>query len=338
MVSLEGLELSHEEVDLLSRPSVGALILFSRNYSDRAQLKALVESIRAVKPHLLIAVDQEGGRVQRFKEGFLRLPPLAALGSLYAKDVSAGLEAAELCGWAMAVELLDVGLDFSFAPVLDVQSETSRVIGDRALSSDTAIISALSARYIKGMNKAGMAATGKHFPGHGTVDGDSHVELPIDDRSLAEIEACDLQPFEALSNHLGGIMPAHVIYPQVDDKCAGFSSIWLQDVLRARLGFDGVIFSDDLTMDAAHSAGSIETRANLALSAGCDMVLVCNDNEAARQVADFIEENALSFAAESNVRLAGMAANFEAHNPNYRSDEQWDRAKLVIDSLLNQSF
>lgn len=250
MVSIEGTQLSAADENLLKRRSVGGLILFSRNYQTKNQVTALIDAARAINPTLLIAVDQEGGRVQRFREGFLSLPALARLGMLYCQDEAAGLEAAEECGWAMAAELVAIGVDFSFAPVLDVFSETSRVIGDRAFSSDPEQLSALAQRYVGGMRSAGMAATGKHFPGHGTVDADSHVELPVDPRAFEQIEAHDLVPFKALATSLGGIMPAHVIYPQVDPQCAGFSPFWLQNILRAQLGFDGVIFSDDLTMDA----------------------------------------------------------------------------------------
>jgi beta-N-acetylhexosaminidase len=271
--------------------------------------------------------------VQRFREGFLSLPALARLGALYLEDKSAGLAAAEECGWSMAAELVSLGVDFSFAPVLDVYTETSRVIGDRAFSPDPSQLSELALSYVKGMNSAGMAATGKHFPGHGTVDADSHVELPIDRRSLAEIAAHDLIPFSKLASSLGGIMPAHVLYPEVDSLCAGFSPFWLQEVLRAQLEFSGVIFSDDLTMDAAHSVGSIEARAELALLAGCDMVLVCNDGEAATRVADFLERNPERRDDASDLRLSLMARNTEVIDYQFDHSVRWSRAIQIIDAL-----
>ena len=333
MVSIEGTELNQADESLLGRQSVGGLILFARNYQSKAQISALVQSVRRINPNILIAVDQEGGRVQRFRKGFLALPALARLGALYLEDKSAGLAAAEECGWAMAAELVSLGVDFSFAPVLDVYTETSRVIGDRAFSPDPSQLSELALSYVKGMNSAGMAATGKHFPGHGTVDADSHVELPIDRRSLAEIAAHDLIPFSKLASSLGGIMPAHVLYPEVDSLCAGFSPFWLQEVLRAQLEFSGVIFSDDLTMDAAHSVGSIEARAELALLAGCDMVLVCNDGEAATRVADFLERNPERRDDASERRLSMMARNAEVIDYQFDHSVRWSRAIQIIDAL-----
>ena len=333
MVSIEGTELNQADESLLGRQSVGGLILFARNYQSKAQISALVQSVRRINPNILIAVDQEGGRVQRFRKGFLALPALARLGALYLENKSAGLAAAEECGWAMAAELVSLGVDFSFAPVLDVYTETSRVIGDRAFSPDPSQLSELALSYVKGMNSAGMAATGKHFPGHGTVDADSHVELPIDRRSLTEIAAHDLIPFSKLASSLGGIMPAHVLYPEVDSLCAGFSPFWLQEVLRAQLEFSGVIFSDDLTMDAAHSVGSIEARAELALLAGCDMVLVCNDGEAATRVADFLERNPERRDDASDRRLSMMARNTEVIDHQFVHSARWSRAIQIIDAL-----
>ena len=334
MVSLEGLSVSPQEAHLLARPSVGGLILFTRNFQDRAQLTTLISSLRAINQGLLIAVDQEGGRVQRFREGFLSLPPLARLGALHGKDEQAGLDAAEVCGWAMAIEQVAAGLDFSFAPVLDVYTEASRVIGDRAFSEDPAVLTLLAERYIAGMDRAGMAATGKHFPGHGTVAGDSHVELPVDSRSLDALLSHDLIPFAGLARQLRGIMPAHVIYPAVDSVCAGFSKIWLQDLLRTQLHFEGVIFSDDLTMDAALSAGSIEQRASLAFSAGCDMVLVCNDNESASRVADHLDSNPELVDPASQPRLRAMTARREVVAPDYSNSEEWQQAVALIESLV----
>ena len=306
MLSIEGLSLSVDEQALLRRAAVGGLILFSRNYADKRQLRSLMEQIRAAAPQLLVAVDQEGGRVQRFKDGFLRHPPLRVFEERFNNNPEQALNEARLCGWCMAVELREFDIDFSFAPVLDVFDPQSRVIGDRAFAADPEAIKALAREYIAGMHEAGMASTGKHFPGHGTVAGDSHVELPIDERSLDAISAKDLIPFAALASELDAVMPAHVIYPQVDDRCAGFSPVWIQEILRTKLGFEGVVFSDDLTMDAAHSAGDIETRCDLALAAGCDMVLVCNDTSAATQLCDYLEANPQLWSEASQDRLLTM--------------------------------
>lgn len=334
MLSIAGLTLSDAEHQLLRRPSVGGLILFSRNYSDKAQLRALVSQIKAVNPAILVAVDQEGGRVQRFQSGFLRHPPLAVFESRYLENKEQGLSAARLCGWAMAFELLQLGIDFSFAPVLDVFDPQSRVIGDRAFSADIQLIEVLGREYIAGMREAGMASTGKHFPGHGSVAGDSHVELPIDERSFSEIAARDLQPFAALAGELDAVMPAHVIYPHIDSVCAGFSPVWVQQILRTELGFDGVVFSDDLTMDAAHSAGSIETRCELALSAGCDMVLVCNDNEAAMKVCDFLEANPELPAADSQNRLQRMRGKYPQSHTTAAEQSRYEQAASLLATLV----
>lgn len=334
MLSIAGLTLSDAEHQLLRRPSVGGLILFSRNYSDKAQLRALMSQIKAANPAILIAVDQEGGRVQRFQSGFLRHPPLRVFESRYLQNNEQGLSAARLCGWAMAFELLQLGIDFSFAPVLDVFDPQSRVIGDRAFSADTQLIEVLGREYIAGMREAGMASTGKHFPGHGSVAGDSHVELPIDERSFSEIAARDLQPFAALAGELDAVMPAHVIYPHIDSACAGFSPVWVQQILRTELGFDGVVFSDDLTMDAAHSAGSIETRCELALSAGCDMVLVCNDNEAAMKVCDFLEANPELPAADSQNRLQRMRGKYPQSHATAAEQSRYEQAASLLATLV----
>lgn len=290
MLDLEGLELAEAEKDLLRHPHVGGVILFARNFRDVAQVTALVRSIRAVRPGLILAVDQEGGRVQRFREGFVKLPPMKVFGDLYATDPDTARQRAYQCGWLMAAEVLATGVDISFAPILDVDCGISQVIGDRAFHADPQVAVKLLREFIRGMHDAGMAATGKHFPGHGSVAADSHVALPIDERSWAEIEAHDLVPFAALARELQGIMPAHVIYPRVDPHPAGFSPFWLQDILRQRLGFDGVIFSDDLSMEGAVATGSFSDRANAALDAGCDMVLVCNHRVGALEVLQALEK------------------------------------------------
>ncbi|MBG34025.1 MAG: beta-N-acetylhexosaminidase [Alcanivorax sp.] len=288
MLDLEGLQVSDVEKDLLSHPGTGGLILFTRNYQDRQQLAELVRQIRAVRPEILIAVDQEGGRVQRFRDGFVRLPPMAALGRRYDQTPQLAMAEASLVGELMASELTELDIDLSFAPVLDLDYGTSTVIGDRSFHGDADAMIALAGAFIDGMSAAGMAATGKHFPGHGHVVADSHLELPVDPRPLAEIEAADLRPFVALAQKLDGIMPAHVIYSAVENQTAGFSRYWLQTRLREQMGFRGVIFSDDLSMAGAHGVGGYAERARAALAAGCDMVLACNNRTGAEQVLDFL--------------------------------------------------
>lgn len=277
MLDLAGLALTAEERERLRHPAAGGVILFARNFESPRQLAELTGAIRAARPDLLIAVDHEGGRVQRFQEGFTRIPPMRSLGERFDRDPARARAFAEQIGYVIALELRFHGIDFSFAPVLDVDFGSSSVIGDRAFSDEPAVIAALAGAFVAGLSAGGVAAVGKHFPGHGYVRADSHVAVPVDERALAEIEAADLAPYrELIARGLAGIMPAHVIYPAVDSRPAGFSSVWLKDILRKRLGFGGMIFSDDLSMEGASGAGGIAERALAALAAGCDMVLLCN--------------------------------------------------------------
>jgi len=313
MLDIAGTWLTAEDRQILRQPEVGGLILFARNIEEPRQVRELSAAIRAVRPDLLLAVDQEGGRVQRLRQGFVRLPAMRAI----ADNVNAEV-LAEHCGWIMASEVLAVGLDLSFAPVLDLDHQRSAVVGSRAFESDALRASGLAAAFIRGMNAAGMAATGKHFPGHGWAEADSHVAIPLDERSLEQIRAVDLLPFARLSRQLAAVMPAHVIYPQVDSQPAGFSRRWLQDILRGELGFTGVIFSDDLSMAGAHVVGDAACRIEAALSAGCDMGLVCNDRAAA--------ELALSALQRLKVRVPqGLARMRRQAFPGveYRQNPRW---------------
>ena len=276
MLDIAGTWLTAEDRQLLRQPQVAGLILLARNIEDPRQVRELSAAIRAVRPDLLLAVDQEGGRVQRLRQGFVRLPAMRALA-----DNANAEHLAEQCGWVMATEVLAAGLDLSFAPVLDLDHQRSAVVGSRSFEGDAQRATLLAGAFIRGMNAAGMAATGKHFPGHGWAEADSHVAIPVDERSLEQIRAVDLQPFAQLRRQLAAVMPAHVIYPQVDNQPAGFSRRWLQDILRGELAFDGVIFSDDLSMAGAHVVGDAACRIEAALAAGCDMGLVCNDRASA---------------------------------------------------------
>lgn len=286
MLDCAGLALTDEEREVLMHPLVGGVILFSRNYESPEQLEALCAEIHALRdPPLLITVDHEGGRVQRFRTGFTRLPPMRVFAQMWERDPNEAREAAHSTGFVLAAELRARGVDLSFAPVLDLDYGQSAVIGDRAFHRDPKIVAELAAALVDGLSEGGMGSVGKHFPGHGFVAADSHTEIPVDHRSFDEIWAEDIAPYrERVGRLLAGIMPAHVIFDQVDASPAGFSALWLQDVLRDRVGFDGVVFSDDLSMEGASVAGDIVQRAQAAVDAGCHMVLVCNAPEAAREL------------------------------------------------------
>ena len=286
MLDVEGKQLNEADRRRLCHPLTGGVILFSRNYESPRQLEELTSEIhRLRRPPLLIAVDHEGGRVQRFREGFTRLPPMRALGAIWDAHPQRARHLARDAGYVLAAELRAHGVDLSFTPVLDLDFGNSAVIGDRAFHSQPQAVIELAGALIEGLTLAGMAACGKHFPGHGFIAADSHTDVPVDTRSLAQIEAADLLPFRELVAHgLSAIMPAHVIYPDVDDRPAGFSKIWLSQILRTQMQFQGAIFSDDLSMEGARVAGDIVARANAALDAGCDMVLVCNRPDAADEL------------------------------------------------------
>lgn len=323
MIDIDGVALCDEDRSLLAHPLVGGVIYFSRNFESVEQITALSNEIRQLRPEILIAVDQEGGRVQRFREGFTRLPAMQQFLPLYRKQPEAALRVVKDCAWLMAAEVQSTGVDFSFAPVLDVDDDQCEVIANRSFSPDPHEASALAAAFIAGMNEAGMAATGKHFPGHGGVVEDSHLALPIDYRDFATIEQHDLIPFKDLSSQLAGVMPAHIVFANVDTQAVGFSPYWLQTVLRGALGFDGVIFSDDLTMEGAAALGSYAERAKVALDAGCDMVLVCNSRPGALEVLAELE------AMLNNSQLGSDLFSQQAQRlTSMRSRVTWQRNEL----------
>ncbi|MCL1143145.1 beta-N-acetylhexosaminidase [Shewanella gaetbuli] len=278
MMDLAGLTVSDTETAQLLQPQVGGVILFSRNFATKEQLVLLIKQLRKIRNDLLIAVDHEGGRVQRFTQGFTHIPAMGDILPAAKNDIALAKVWAKECGYLMAIELLACDIDLSFAPVLDVNG-ISEVIGKRSFSADPEVVSQLAECFIAGMNDAGMAAVGKHFPGHGSVAADSHIAMPVDSRTREQVESFDMLPFKQLIDKqlLNGVMPAHVVYDKIDDQPAGFSEYWLQTVLRQQLQFNGVIFSDDLGMKGASFAGDYVGRAQAALSAGCDMILVCND-------------------------------------------------------------
>lgn len=335
MVGLSGSEPTAEEREWLRHPLVGGVILFGRNVEDTGQLEALVAELRGIRrPSLLLAVDQEGGRVQRLTRGMTRLPPLRELGTLYDRDPRQALDFAEDHGWLMASEVRAAGLDLSFAPVIDLD-RGSRVIGDRAFHHDPRAVAALATRYMEGMRRAGMAATAKHFPGHGSVAPDSHMELPVDERSLGELMGSDLVPFAGLiENDLPGIMAAHVLYPDVDpERPASFSRPWLTEILRGRFQFRGAVFSDDLCMAGAEGIGNMVVRAREALAAGCDMALVCQPEFTGR----LLERLAPRDDTAATARL--MAMRGRGHEPlrKLRLSVEWRNAVRHMERLQNQT-
>ncbi|HKU70505.1 MAG TPA: beta-N-acetylhexosaminidase [Burkholderiales bacterium] len=305
MLDVVGTELTADDRRRLLHPLTGGVILFSRNYSSPEQLSELTSEIHALRaPQLIIAVDHEGGRVQRFRDGFTAIPPMREFGRAWDANAQRASQFVTDAGFVLAAELRAHGVDLTFAPVLDVDYGSSGVIGDRAFHSDPRAISELARALLQGFRQAGMSGVGKHFPGHGHVRADSHHEVPVDERSYEDIEASDLVPFRRLVDAgIGGIMPAHVIYPSVDRHPAGFSELWLKQVLRGKLGFGGLVFSDDLSMEGASVAGSVTARAEAALTAGCDMILVCN---APASVDELISSLDYAMPAVSLARLARM--------------------------------
>ena len=291
MVDIEGPSLSSDDIELIKSPYVGGLILFDRNFIDKDQLIDLCFEIKSKKPEIIIAVDQEGGRVQRLKKGFSLIPPMQRLGDLVLHERELGLDLCKETGWLVASELIACGVDLTFSPVLDLDQNSSSVIGDRAFSDQIDVVIDCARAFIFGMHEAGMASVGKHFPGHGSISEDSHVEKPIDKRILNEIENKDLIPFKELINDLDGIMTAHILFPEVDKNVTTFSKIWLSEILKEKLNFKGMIFSDDLNMEGANEGKSFYLKAEKAINAGCEMILVCNNRNGVLDASRYFEEN-----------------------------------------------
>ena len=329
MLDIEGVSLTPADRDLLREPAVGGLILFSRNYESPQQAADLVAEIRALRsPPLLVAVDHEGGRVQRFRDGFSVIPPMRVLGRVHDRDPEAALRLARQAGWLIASELRAVGIDLCFAPCVDLDWRVSEVIGDRSFHANPDVVAELATVFSRGLRSAGMAAVAKHFPGHGAVVADSHLQLPVDRRAYGEL-LDDMRPYDKLvgNGQLAGAMTAHVVYQQMDSMPAGFSTFWIQRELRSRLGFDGAVFSDDLSMQAARDYGSMSRRAKLALDAGCDMVLICNDRAAAQRAVKALHDysNPLSL-----VRLARLHGTGHVLRESLLASDEWHAASSEL--------
>lgn len=334
LLDLMGMELTQEESEILNHPLIGGVIFFSRNYESPAQIADLCKSIRAAcKKPLLLTVDQEGGRVQRFKSSFTRLPSMGAISNTYAASSQTAFIMANTVGYLMAAELLSVGIDLSFAPVLDLNKELNTVIGNRSFGANPDTVILFAKELIQGMQQVGMAACGKHFPGHGSVTLDSHIAMPIDSRSLNQITADDMQPFISLmKTHLAAIMPAHIVFDAVDPKAVGFSDYWLQTILRNQYGYSGVIISDDMNMAGASVAGNHVERVKTALEAGCDIVLLCNNRTATLNVLDQLPQQYF-LSHEKYQRLKGRFTY--SHRELYASSE-WKNKKSMLDQWLDQ--
>ena len=327
IIDVEGLELTNQDIEILNHPLIGGVILFARNYSTKDQVSQLIKHIKSLRtPELLVCVDQEGGRVQRFKDDFTKLPPLHTLGYLYDENAEQGIEAAYKLASLMAAELRPTGVDFSFAPVIDLFDSSSEIIANRAFHHDPNVIAELSKSYIQGLHDNGMIAIGKHFPGHGGVLEDSHLCLPQDQRCYQELAGKDLVPYQQLIGHdLDAVMTAHVLFNQIDALPSGFSDFWLKIVLRQELGFKGIIFTDDLSMQGAVELGNVVDRTHMALNAGADIALICNDRTAVEQV---LTDNSLIPLINKKAQLDQRCRKW-----SYNSKMQ---SPIEISSLLNK--
>lgn len=329
MLDLDGVALNPADRDFLREPAVGGVILFTRNYESPQQIADLVAEIRALRsPPLLIAVDHEGGRVQRFRDGFSAIPPMRLIGREYARSAAEGLELSQQAGWLIGSELRAASIDLCFAPCVDLDWGVSEIIGDRSFHSNPDAVSELAAAFCRGLRRAGMAAVAKHFPGHGAVVADSHLQLPVDRREYG-ILLDDMRPYERLTFNglIAGVMLAHIVYRELDDMPAGFSSHWIEQELRSRVGFGGAVFCDDLSMKATAAYGSLPQRALRALQAGCDMVLVCNDRGAAQRAVAALNDysNPLSL-----VRLARLHGTGQSSRESLLASDEWQKVSSAV--------
>ena len=338
MIDIEGYTLTPADHSFLCNALIGGVILFARNYKSPEQLTQLIKEIHGLRdPPLLVAVDHEGGRIQRFINGFTRIPPMRYLGHYYDKDKNDACFLTERIGWIIGSELRAVGIDLCFAPCVDIDRNLNDVIGDRAFHLSPKIIRDLAASFCKGLQEAGMASIAKHFPGHGGVSMDSHHALPLDNRSITKLRD-DIYPYEALNKQraIAAIMMSHVLYPKIDSLPAGFSSFWIEDYLRSNIGFDGAIFSDDLNMKAAADFGSMQERAKIALIAGCDMILICNNRSAAKLVVKSIDKNLNPF---SMTRLAKLYGTGNVSRKKLLGGSEWIKStKYLRDWLINSGY
>ncbi|ASP48955.1 beta-N-acetylhexosaminidase [Cognaticolwellia beringensis] len=329
MLDVHGTSLSQEDKEILQHPLVGGLIFFTRNYQSPEQIADLSQQIRiAAKKPILIAVDHEGGRVQRFRDGFSLLPAMGKLWKMSEQNLTLAKELAKQSAILMALEVQAVGIDISFAPVLDINN-ISDVIGDRGFHQQPDHVTELAEAFIDGLHQVGMKATGKHFPGHGSVKADSHIDLPIDTRSKADIFQQDLVPFQQLISRgkVDALMPAHVIFPDVDSQAVGFSHYWLQNILRDQLGFNGVIFSDDLSMQGAASVGGYIERAEAAQAAGCDMLLLCNNRDGC---VDVLDNANISISSVGAQRLNMLLTKADSKWSSLKNNSTWQHASQSL--------
>jgi beta-N-acetylhexosaminidase len=329
MLDIDGLSLTPADRELLREPAVGGLILFSRNYESPQQLTELVDQVQALRsPPPIIAVDHEGGRVQRFRDGFTAIPPMRVIGRQFRADPKGALELARRAGWLIAAELRACGIDLCFAPCVDLDWGVSEIIGDRAFDARPEVVCELAAEFSRGLRSAGMAAVAKHFPGHGAVVADSHEQLPVDRRDYGDL-LDDMRPYDKLIDNglIAGVMMAHIVYSQMDPLPAGFAPFWIQRELRSRLGFDGAVLSDDLSMKATRRYGTMPERARRALDAGCDMILVCNDRDAAQATVRALRDysNPLSL-----VRLARLHGTGHLMRESLLASDEWHDAHAEL--------
>jgi len=335
LIDLMGLTLDPEERELLQHPLVGGIILFARNFESPEQLIELCQAVRAAREMpLLITVDQEGGRVQRFKNGFVRIPSMQTFGLHYRDAPNETIKLVQSCGWIMAAEVLAAGIDLSFAPVLDLNKAVNTAIGDRSFATEAETVSILAKALMQGMNDAGMVATGKHFPGHGSVQVDSHYGLPVDSRDYPTIYQDDLKPFIALMKaDITALMPAHIVFPHVDDKPVVFSAVWLKEILRKKLNFTGVIFSDDLNMRGADVIGGYSERAMAALDAGCDIALICNNRPATIEILDQLPKKYFLSAEKFN----SLRGKFDYSWQTLHTSSLWQKQVNLFNSMQETS-